>query len=105
MAATPAAICIMWPDLRLFSALMALSKFASGRMDPEAVNDRIAACISGVLWQTLVGGRLDIQYLSFRGRNAASMRTKVSEGRYRLLREDLAYQTNLRNLGRISDSF
>ena len=86
-------------------ALMALSKFAAGSGSASAVNDRIAACISGVLWQTLAVGKLDIQYLSFRGRNAAAMRTKISEGRYRLLHEDLSYQSNLRSLGRIADSF
>lgn len=86
-------------------ALMALSKFASGHGEPDAVNDRIAASILGVLWQSISNGRLEVQYLSFRGRNAASMRTKVSDGRFRLLREDLNYQTNLRNLGRISESF
>lgn len=86
-------------------ALMALSKFGAGRSSPEAVNDRIAASILGVLWQSLNNGRLEIQYLSFRGRNAAAMRTKVSDGRFRLLHEDLAYQTNLRNLGRFAESF
>ena len=86
-------------------ALMALSGFAAVRENPAVVNDRIAACISGVLWQTLVSGRIDIQYLSFRGRNAASMRTKISDGRYRLLKEDLFYQSNLRGLGRIEESF
>lgn len=86
-------------------ALMALSKFGAGRGGPEAVNDRIAACILGVMWQSLNKGRLEVQYLSFRGRNSAAMRTKISDGRYRLLREDLAFQTNLRNLGRFAESF
>lgn len=86
-------------------ALMALAKFGAGRGEADAVNDRIAACILGVLWQSLNNGRLEVQYLSFRGRNAASMRTKVSDGRFRLLREDLSYQTNLRNLGRFAESF
>ncbi len=86
-------------------ALMALSKFAAGAGDARAVNDRIAASIIGVLWQSLRGGIVDIQYLSFRGRNADSMRTKISEGRFRLLKEDLAYQQNLRSLGRIEESF
>lgn len=86
-------------------ALMALSRFAAGQSDPDSVNDRIAASIVGVLWQSLSNGRLEIQYLSFRGRNAPAMRTKISDGRFRLLREDLAYQTNLRNLGRVADSF
>ena len=87
-------------------ALMALSKFATGGDgDPRAVNDRIAACIVGVIWQSIRGGIVEVQYLSFRGRNADSIRTKISEGRFRLLREDLAYQTNLRSLGRIEESF
>ncbi|MCZ8295554.1 MAG: ATPase, T2SS/T4P/T4SS family [Rhodobacteraceae bacterium] len=86
-------------------ALMALSRFASSNGEADSVNDRIAATILGVLWQSINNGRLEVQYLSFRGRNAASMRTKVSDGRFRLLREDLHYQSNLRNLGRISESF
>ena len=86
-------------------ALMALSKFATGQGDPQSVNDRIAASIIGVVWQSLRGGIVDLQYLSFRGRNADSMRTKISEGRFRLLREDLAYQSNLRSIGRIEESF
>jgi type IV secretory pathway ATPase VirB11/archaellum biosynthesis ATPase len=86
-------------------ALMALSKFAAGASDPRSVNDRIAASIIGVIWQSLRGGIVDVQYLSFRGRNADSMRTKISEGRFRLLKEDLAYQANLRSLGRIEESF
>lgn len=86
-------------------ALMALSKFGAGRGGAEAVNDRIAACVLGVVWQSITKGRLEVQYLSFRGRNAAAMRTKISDGRFRLLREDLAFQTNLRNLGRFAESF
>jgi twitching motility protein PilT len=86
-------------------ALMALSKFATGVGDPRSVNDRIAASIIGVVWQSLRGGIVDVQYLSFRGRNADSMRTKISEGRFRLLKEDLVYQANLRSLGRIEESF
>ena len=86
-------------------ALMALAKFATGAGDPRSVNDRIAASIIGVIWQSLRGGIVDVQYLSFRGRNADSMRTKISEGRFRLLKEDLAYQANLRSLGRIEESF
>ena len=86
-------------------ALMALSKFATGAGDPQSVNGRIAASIIGVVWQSLRGGIVDVQYLSFRGRNADSMRTKISEGRFRLLKEDLAYQSNLRSLGRIEESF
>lgn len=86
-------------------ALMALSKFATGAGDPRSVNDRIAASIIGVVWQSLRGGVVEIQYLSFRGRNQDNMRTKISEGRYRLLKEDLAYQQNLRSLGRIEESF
>ena len=86
-------------------ALMALSKFAAGSRDPAAVNDRIAACILGVLWQSLNNGKLEVQYLSFRGRNASAMRTKIGEGRFRLLREDMEYQSNLRRLGRFSESF
>lgn len=86
-------------------ALMALSKFATGAGDPRSVNDRIAASIIGVVWQSLRGGIVDVQYLSFRGRNEDSMRTKISEGRFRLLKEDLAYQANLRSLGRIEESF
>ena len=86
-------------------ALMALSKFATGQGDPQSVNDRIAASIIGVVWQSLRGGLVDVQYLSFRGRNAETMRTKISEGRFRLLKEDLAYQSNLRSLGRIGESF
>lgn len=86
-------------------ALMALSKFATGAGDPRSVNDRIAASIIGVVWQSLRGGIVEVQYLSFRGRNADSMRTKISEGRFRLLKEDLSYQSNLRSLGRIEESF
>lgn len=86
-------------------ALMALSKFATGASDPRSVNDRIAASIIGVIWQSLRGGIVDVQYLSFRGRYADSMRTKISDGRFRLLNEDLVYQANLRSLGRIEESF
>jgi hypothetical protein len=87
-------------------ALMALSNFAAGPgMDPHAVNDRLAASIAGVIWQDLANGRLRVRYLSFRGRNVESMRTKVAEGRFRLLGDDLAFQTNLRDLGRYADSF
>lgn len=86
-------------------ALMALSKFAAAIDDPRAANDQIAATILGVVWQRIKAGRVEVEYLSFRGRNGDAMRTKVAEGKFRLLREDQAYQANLRQLGRIEDSF
>lgn len=86
-------------------ALMALSKFAAAVDDPRTANEQIAATIIGVLWQRIKAGRVELEYLSFRGRNGDSMRTKVAEGKFRLLREDQAYQANLRQLGRIEDSF
>lgn len=87
-------------------ALMALSNFAAGSStDAKAVNDRLAASVIGVVWQNLNRGKLKIRYLSFRGRNVEAMRTKIAEGRFRLLNEDLGFQTNLRELGRYGESF
>lgn len=86
-------------------ALMALSKFSAGASNPGAANDQLAASILGVVWQRLKAGRLELEYLSFRGRNGDAMRTKIAEGKFRLLKEDQAYQANLRQLGRVEDSF
>jgi len=86
-------------------ALMALSKFAAGIDNSRTANDQIAASILGIVWQRIRAGRVELEYLSFRGRNGDAMRTKISEGKFRLLREDQAYQANLRQLGRIEDSF
>ncbi|HBG99726.1 MAG: Flp pilus assembly complex ATPase component TadA [Rhodobacteraceae bacterium] len=87
-------------------ALMALSNFAAGsNIDAKAVNDRLAASILGVVWQNLNRGKVKIRYLSFRGRNVESMRTKIADGKFRLLNDDLGFQTNLRDLGRFAESF
>jgi hypothetical protein len=87
-------------------ALMALSNFAAGtEIDAKGVNDRLAASVLGVMWQSLNRGKVKIRYLSFRGRNVESMRTKIADGKFRLLNDDLGFQSNLRELGRFGESF
>jgi hypothetical protein len=85
-------------------ALMALSKFATAPDDVRGANDRIAAVVMGVLHQRLYQDRVETTYLSFAGRNAATMRTKIINGQFNLLADDLEYQTRLRHLGRASES-
>jgi twitching motility protein PilT len=85
--------------------LMALAKFAAAPDEPRGPDDRIAAAISGVLHQTLARDRPEVRYLSFAGRNAPAMRTKIINGQFHLLADDLEYQTRLRGLGRANESF
>ena len=56
-------------------------------------------------WPVFVFDRPEVRYLSFAGRNAPAMRTKIINGQFHLLADDLEYQTRLRGLGRANESF
>ncbi|MGA1683423.1 MAG: ATPase, T2SS/T4P/T4SS family [Gemmobacter sp.] len=85
--------------------LMAFARFAAAPDEPRGPNDRIAASVVGVLHQVLLRDRIEVRYLSFVGRNAAAMRTKIVNAQFHLLGDDLEHQTRLRELGRVAESF